>query len=276
MYWTTSIAEGLLTARGEDEERYRFSQELCRHAIYDRMQDVRRRLLHREIGNALEETEDAEELTEELADHFAAAEERDKAVKYMRLAGKKALEQHAYRQARKRFEAVRGWTKDDAFESPADAIDFLCDYADVLRNCGQHNRALELLDEAKALLPDDRKDLKARILWTEGGIHSVLQQGEIAEEYMLEALRLYRELGDSDGEIQALGSLAHLCDVSGRHEEAIAYMRREIEKRSVLGDPQKEAFMQGREGQTALVGFRFETAKEVFGNCCKDISAIWA
>ena len=64
-----------------------------------------------------------------------------------------------------------------------------------------------------------------------------------------------------DGEIQALGSLAYLCDVSGRHEEAIAYMRREIEKRRMLGDPQNEAFIQGREGQAALVGFRFETAK---------------
>ena len=69
------IAEGLLDACGEDEERYRFSQELCRRAIYDRMQDVRRRLLHREIGNALEETEDAEELTEELADHFCGGRE---------------------------------------------------------------------------------------------------------------------------------------------------------------------------------------------------------
>ena len=100
------IEEGLLITYG-DEERYRFSQELCRRAIYDRMQDVRRRLLHREIGNALEKTEDAEELTEELADHFAAAEERDKAVKYMCLAGKKALEVQAYRQALRRFEAVR-------------------------------------------------------------------------------------------------------------------------------------------------------------------------
>ena len=53
-----------------------------------------------------------------------------------------------------------------------DAIDFLCDYADVLRCCGEHNSALGLLEEAQTLLPDDRNDLKARILWTEGGIHS--------------------------------------------------------------------------------------------------------
>ena len=40
------IAEGLLDACGEDEDRYRFSQGLCRRAIYDRLQGVRRRLLH--------------------------------------------------------------------------------------------------------------------------------------------------------------------------------------------------------------------------------------
>ncbi len=255
------IAEGLLATCGEDEDRYRFSQELCRRAIYDRMQNVRQRLLHREIGSALEKMEHAEELTEELADHFAAAGEQDKAVKYMRRAGKKALETQAYRQALRRFETVQDWAMDDAFVSPADAINFLCDYADALRNCGQHNSALELLDEAQALLPDDRNDLKARILWIEGGIHSLDRRGGIAEECMLEALRLYRELGDFEGEIQALGILAYLCDVSGRHKDAIAYMRREIEKRSMLGDPQNEAFIQGREGQAALVGFRFETAK---------------
>ena len=255
------IAEGLLVACGEDEDRYRFSQELCRHAIYDHMQNVRRRLLHREIGNALEKTEQTEELTEELADHFAAAEERDKAVKYTRLAGKKALKIQAYRQARKRFEAVRDWVVDNTFESQAGASDFLCDYADVLRHCGQHNRALELLDEAKALLPDERIDLRARILRNIGNVQSLLQNRKVAEDYMLEALRLYRELSDLDGEIRALSSLAHLCDVSGRHEEAIAYIRREIEKRHMLKDQQNEAFIQGREGQAALVGFRFQTAK---------------
>ncbi len=255
------IAEGLLDACGEDEDRYRFSQDLCRHAIYDHMQDLRRRLLHREIGNALEKMENVEELTEELADHFAAGEEQNKAVKYMCLAGKKALKQHAYRQALRRFEAVRDWATDDVFESPADAIDFLCDYADALRGCGQHNRALELLDEAQALLPDDRRDLKAHIFRSKGEIHSIFQNSKIAEECFLKALRLYRERGNLDGEIQALGSLAYLCDVSGRHEEAVAYMRGEIEKRNMLRDPQNEAFIQGREGLVSLIEFRFQTAK---------------
>ena len=172
------------------------------------------------------------------------------------------MAKHAYRQALRRFETVRDWTTDGVFESQADTIDFLCDYADVLRNCSQHNKALELLDEAKALLPDDRNDLKARILWIKGSIHILDQRGETAEEYMLEALQLYRVLDDLDGEIQALGSLAYLSDVSGWHQEAIVYMRREIEKRRVLREPQREAFLKGREGQVALIGFQFETAKE--------------
>ena len=72
---------------------------------------------------------------------------------------------------------------------------------------------------------------------------------------MLEALRLYRELGDFDGEIQALGSLAHLCDVSGRHEEAVAYMRREIEKYAMLGDPQNEGFYTRTRRSGCIDGF---------------------
>ena len=256
------IVEGLLATYGEAEDRYQFSQGLYRRAIYDRLQDVRRRLLHREIGNALEKTEDAEVLAEELADHFAAAGEQDKAVKYARLAGKKALEVQAYRQGLMRFEAVRDWTADDVFELLEDAIDFLCDYADVLRNCSEYNRALELLEEAKVLLPDDRNDLKARILWNEGGIHSVLQHGEIAEEYILKALRLYRELGDLNGEIQALNSLAYLCDVSGRHKEAADYVRQYIKKQQKRdADAHNQTDVQRSEGQLALIEFRFEIAR---------------
>ncbi len=256
------ITEGLLEACGEAEDRYRFSQELYRRAIYNRIQDVRRRLLHREIGNALEKTEDAEEFTEELADHFAAAGEQDKAVKYARLAGKKALEVQAYRQGLMRFEAVREWTADDVFELPEDAIDFLCDYADVLRNCSEYNIALELLDEANALLPADRKDLKARILNDQGEIHSVLQHGEIAEGYMLEALQLYRETGDLDGEIQTLSSLSYLCDVSERHKDAANYVRQYIEKQQKRdSDAHNQTDVQRSKGQLALIEFRFEIAR---------------
>ncbi|MCE2435844.1 MAG: sigma 54-interacting transcriptional regulator, partial [Candidatus Latescibacteria bacterium] len=154
------------------------------------------------------------------------------------------------------------WITDDVFESQADTIDFLCDYADVLRNCSEYDCALKFLDEANALLPADRKDLKARIFNDQGEIHSVLQHGEIAEGYMLEALHLYRETGDFDGEIQALSSLSYLCDVSERHKDAADYVRQYIEKqRKRDTDAHNQTDVQRSEGQLALIEFRFEIAR---------------
>ena len=141
-------------------------------------------------------------------------------------------------------------------------IDFLCDYANVLCNCGQYNRAQELLDEAQVLLPADRNDLKARIFNDLGDIHSTFQNKKKAEDYLLKALQLYREFGELDGEIQVLGSLAYLCDVSGRHKEAVAYMRREIAKYATPREGKNKAIVQRRKGLVALVEFRFETAKK--------------
>lgn len=68
-------------------------------------------------------------------------------------------------------------------------------------------------------------------------------------------------MDDLDEEIQTLGGLAYLCDVSGRHEEAIAYMRWELKKYAMPGNAQNKAIVQWREGQAALMGFRFEIAK---------------
>ena len=95
-----------------------------------------------------------------------------------------------------------------------------------------------------------------------GDIHSTFQNEKIAEDYLLKALQLYREFGDLEGEIQVLGSLAYLCDVSGRHKEAVAYMRREIAKYATPREEENKAIVQRRKGLVALVEFRFETAKE--------------
>ena len=73
----------------------------------------------------------------------------------MCLAGKKALEKHAYRQALRRFEAVRRlgkWTMTPFLNRKQMLSTFLCDYADVLRNCGQHHRALEAFREGTGII----------------------------------------------------------------------------------------------------------------------------
>ena len=99
----------------------------------------------------------------------------------------------------------------------------------------------------------------------------------------MKALQLYCELDDPEGEIQVLGSLAYLYDVSGRHKEAVAYMRLEIEKYATPGEGKNKAIVQRRKGLVALVEFRFETAKEYLEATVKtsqklglEHSRIWA
>ena len=86
--------------------------------------------------------------------------------------------------------------------------------------------------------------------------------GKLQKKYMLEALRLYRNWVTS--RVKFWGWVVWLICATcpGRHGEAIVYMRQEIEKRSTLKDPQNEVFIQRRKGLVALMGFRFETAKE--------------
>jgi DNA-binding CsgD family transcriptional regulator/tetratricopeptide (TPR) repeat protein len=97
---------------------YRFTHELVRRALYDRMPGLRRAELHLRVGEALERTHagsDGRGLAE-LAHHFAAAVPVDgsrRAVDYALLAGSAALETLAFDQAEAQFEAALDLGIDD-------------------------------------------------------------------------------------------------------------------------------------------------------------------
>jgi DNA-binding SARP family transcriptional activator len=88
--------------------RYTFCHTLIRDTVYDALSAIRRALLHRRAGAALEEARGAnlEPYLPELAHHFAQAGIRgdlDKAIEYGRRAGEHALVQSAYEQAAAHF-----------------------------------------------------------------------------------------------------------------------------------------------------------------------------
>jgi len=110
---------------GSVGDGYAFRHALYRDAIYDRIAMVRRRRLHRRIGERLENGwgERARDIASELAVHFEGAGDGQRAVHYRRLAGEQALERGAYREAVQQFEhglAMLGAATDprDAAELP--------------------------------------------------------------------------------------------------------------------------------------------------------------
>lgn len=102
-------ASGLIRpAAVEPELEYIFRHALVQEAAYASVLRADRRILHRAVGEALEQlyAERREELSGVLAHHFAAAGERDKAVQYHRLAAQQAEARYAYEEALQHLRAA--------------------------------------------------------------------------------------------------------------------------------------------------------------------------
>lgn len=86
---------------GTVAERYGFIHSLYRNVLYERVSIGRRIGLHLRIGDRLERAhgEHAASVAGELAMHFEAGRDFERAVRYQRLAADNALRHHAHREA---------------------------------------------------------------------------------------------------------------------------------------------------------------------------------
>jgi DNA-binding CsgD family transcriptional regulator/tetratricopeptide (TPR) repeat protein len=103
-----AVAHGMIEEIPGRRLAYRFTHELVRRALYDRMPGLRRAELHLRVAEALERAHDASERRglAALAHHFAAAAPVDgprRAVEYSLLAARAALTTLAFDEADARF-----------------------------------------------------------------------------------------------------------------------------------------------------------------------------
>jgi class 3 adenylate cyclase/tetratricopeptide (TPR) repeat protein len=92
----------LLYERGiYPESSYIFKHALTREVIYDSVLTQRRKGIHEEIGQAIEEIyeERLEEFHEMLAYHYSKSENFERAYKYLKLSGNKATKNYSNREA---------------------------------------------------------------------------------------------------------------------------------------------------------------------------------
>jgi DNA-binding SARP family transcriptional activator/predicted ATPase len=84
--------------------RYRFRHYLFQKYLYDSLDEVERAYLHEDVGNALEElyrdrASEMAAIAPQLARHFQEARIAEKAVRYLRQAGERAVQLSAYQEA---------------------------------------------------------------------------------------------------------------------------------------------------------------------------------
>jgi DNA-binding SARP family transcriptional activator/tetratricopeptide (TPR) repeat protein len=183
------------------DDRFDFAHDWIRAVISAELLLPQRKLLHRQIGAALEalHADDLETHSFALGTHYRAGEVWDKALHYLRQAGRKAAARSAPQEAQQWFEQALS-VLEALPESPAtleQGFDIRLELRSVLSPLGEGRRALERLVEAKRLaerLNDDSR--RGRVYTFMTNAHSLLGELDDAVATGTRALEIARRLGD--------------------------------------------------------------------------------
>jgi tetratricopeptide (TPR) repeat protein len=194
-------AEFLLEVNLFPELEYTFKHTLTHEVTYGSLVQERRRTLHARIVGALEDLSVGHpgERLERLAQHALRGGVWDKAVRYLRQAGARAVSQSAYRQAITCFEQALGAQQHlpRTPEELAQAVDLRFDLRNALFALGQLDQILDHLNQARALAEalGDRRRLgwvaayMTHYFWRMGDHARAIESGQ-------RALAIAEELGD--------------------------------------------------------------------------------
>jgi DNA-binding CsgD family transcriptional regulator/tetratricopeptide (TPR) repeat protein len=216
---------------------YRFTHELVRRALYDRLTRVRRAELHLCVGEALESAgERSGRALADLAHHFAAAAPLDSAgrgVDYNVLAGRAATEALAFEEAMARLRIAL----ELQIESPQRRAQVLLELGTAAHRAGKAPDAQEAFQMAAQIareLQDAELLARASIGYEDASWRpGIVDQGavELLEEATL-------ALGSASPELRVglLSGLARALDFQGSHDRAAVVRASAVDMARQLGD----------------------------------------
>ncbi|MCA1554069.1 MAG: hypothetical protein LC737_06795 [Chloroflexi bacterium] len=191
-------AELIRRARLDTGLAYLFRHALVQDAAYNSLVKSDRRLLHRQVGTALEQASGSDdELAALLAHHFFAAEDWLRAARYSMRAGARALRMHAQHEAGDHYQqALRAWER--VPDAPAsDVIDALLGWSQAAFKYKPFPQVLEQLAQAEQMaraLHDTRRLVEVLSAITK--VHLTSGYATRGVPMAVEAYALARELGD--------------------------------------------------------------------------------
>jgi tetratricopeptide (TPR) repeat protein len=144
----TLHAQLIREVRGAGEDVYEFAQPMLRRVLYDAIPRRRRRLLHRQAGEALEKLygQKPDAYLETLASHFAEAEDAEKTLKYAHLAARKATAVFAYDDAERYL--LQAITSADELDRRHDRLALMEELGDLLHRAGKREQSARAYEDA--------------------------------------------------------------------------------------------------------------------------------
>jgi DNA-binding CsgD family transcriptional regulator len=229
-----AVSFGILEELPSRRLVYRFTHELVRRALYDRLSGLQRAELHLRVGSALEGTaEESGRVLADLAHHFAHAAPYGgtlRGIDYNLRAARAAAAALAFDEAAARFETAL----ELGIDHPVERTEALLALGTASQRAGTSTAALDaFLDAAQLARELDSAELLARAAI---GYEDVCWRPGIVDAGAVELLEEAAETlarGDSALRVEVLGGLARALDFQGEHvraagvrAEAIAMARR--------------------------------------------------
>jgi DNA-binding CsgD family transcriptional regulator len=224
---------------------YQFRHNLIRMTLYDELRPARRRQLHRAVGNAIETLRraDLEPASPELARHFSAAGDVDRAVDYATRAGERASELLAFEDAVQHFQAALDAAEQRTEPDEGLRCRLLFLLGEARRKANDYPGALQTLLSAADVasgLGDHELFARAALAYEQATWRSG-NHGNVTPAYLLE--RALRQITESHATLRALvaGGLARALVQAGALDDARAQGARAIAMARQLGDPDARA-----------------------------------
>lgn len=212
----------------DGQDRYAFRHALTREAALSELLQRERRILHRSVGEALEQREQADPTRDAaaLAYHFDEARDSPRARRYHDLAAAEANHVFGFARALRHLErAVELAPNDDAGLGDLQLRLAQSAYlaSDIRRAARAADGAARWFEHAGDLLRAGEALLQSE--WH----HSMLGSRAIAAERLGRARVILEPLGESAPLAEVYARLAFRSDIDGRKEDEAAWARRALE-----------------------------------------------
>jgi class 3 adenylate cyclase/tetratricopeptide (TPR) repeat protein len=219
---TLQAAEFLYATQIFPDLQYTFKHYLTHEVTYNGVLRERRREIHRRVVDAIENLHDGRlgEHVDRLAHHAVQGELHEKAVHYLRQAGRRAAARSALSDTRACFEqALNVLTALPESQTVLGlAFEIHLELRSVLRQLGEVRQMLEHLREAEAIaeqLEDDRRRCEVCAFST--NIQSTLGELDAALETGARALEIAERLGDPRLRIVTISALEQAYHYRGEY-----------------------------------------------------------
>jgi DNA-binding NarL/FixJ family response regulator/CheY-like chemotaxis protein len=230
-----ALQDGLIIEADDTQEIYQFSHGLIREVLYTGQLARRRKRIHEQVAEQLEQLQADNTYT--IAYHYAAAENWEKAAPYFLAAGEQAAKQLANNSALRLYQQALY-----AAQQAGKALVPM--QLQSYQRLGRTHRALEQREEAEVIYSRMRDVAQSSgDLVSEGyalthlvEVRTSLYQYELAEKTAQEARRIAEKTGDPRLLLRANASLGYLLFAFGKQNDANHYLDQALQSARALDD----------------------------------------